>query len=119
MAEAEAGAAGIVHLGEHTLKAFLDFGVKLDSIADQLKTQRAVTAAWVVDGLSARVPLRAGVDRRGAIDVVWLLMEPAVFDRLITDRGWTPQRFGAWFADSALRLITACSDNQRGPAETP
>lgn len=92
---------------------------RLAPLAEQLKTQRAVTAAWIVDGLSARVPLRAGVDRAGAIDVVWLLMEPAVFDRLTADRGWTPQRFGEWFADSCLRLITARSDNRRGPAETP
>ncbi len=92
---------------------------RLGPIADQLKTQRAVTAAWIVDGLSARVPLRSGIDRTHAVDVVWLLMEPAVFDRLITDRGWTPERFGTWFADSALRLLTACSDNQRGPAEKP
>ena len=92
---------------------------RLAPIADQLKTQRAVTAAWIVDGLSERVPLRAGVDRTGAIDVVWLLMEPAVFDRLITDRGWTPQRFGAWFANSTLQLITDCSDNPRVPPETP
>ena len=33
-------------------------------------------------------------------------MDPALFDRLTADRGWTAERYGAWFADSALRLLT-------------
>jgi AcrR family transcriptional regulator len=78
---------------------------RMAPLAAQLKAQRSVTAAWIVDGLAVRAPLRPGVDRAHAIDVVWLLMEPAVFDRLTADRGWTPERYGAWFADSALRLL--------------
>jgi AcrR family transcriptional regulator len=80
---------------------------RLAPLAARLKAQRAVTAAWIVDGLAARAPLRDTVDRAEAIDVVWMLMDPALFDRLTTDRGWTPQRYGAWFADSALRLLVA------------
>ncbi|MGH3263723.1 MAG: hypothetical protein ACRDNS_17225, partial [Trebonia sp.] len=75
------------------------------------------TAAWIVDGVSARVPLRPGVDRAAAIDVVWLLMDPAVFDRLTTDRGWTPERFGTWFTDSAFQLLSGRSETQPGSAE--
>ncbi|MBO0694442.1 MAG: TetR/AcrR family transcriptional regulator [Acidimicrobiaceae bacterium] len=76
---------------------------RLASLAAQLKTQRAVTAAWIVDGITARSTLRT--DRAEAIDTVWLLMDPAVFDRLTTDRGWTGQRFGTWFSSSVLRLL--------------
>lgn len=78
---------------------------RLAPLAVQLKAQRSVTASWIVDGLAARAALRPGVDRAQAIDVVWLLMDPAVFDRLTRDRAWTPQRFATWFADSALRLL--------------
>lgn len=92
---------------------------RLTPLADQLKTQRAATAAWIVDGLAARAALRSGFDRAEAIDVVWLLMEPAVFDRLTTDRGWTPERFGTWFADSTLRLLVARSHSEREPEERP
>ena len=77
---------------------------RLAPLAAQLKTQRTTTAAWIVDGIAARSPLRT--DRAQAIDTVWLLMDPAVYDRLTTDRGWTAQRYGAWFAESALRLLT-------------
>jgi hypothetical protein len=37
---------------------------------------------------------------------VWLLMDPAVFDRLTTTRSWPPGRFGRFFADGLLRLLT-------------
>ncbi|HXL93149.1 MAG TPA: hypothetical protein VN969_29835 [Streptosporangiaceae bacterium] len=63
-------------------------------------------AGWIVDGLVARAPLRAGIDRSHAVDVTWLLMDPAVFTRLRIDRGWSRQRFQQWFADSAARLLT-------------
>lgn len=77
---------------------------RLAPLAAQLKAQRTTIASWIVDGVATRSLLRT--DRAEAIDTVWLLMDPALFDRLTTDRGWTPQRYGAWFADCALRLLT-------------
>ena len=64
----------------------------------------AQTFAELFDGIAARPPLR--VDRAQAIDTIWLLMDPAVFDRLTTDRAWSTHSYGAWFTDSALRLLT-------------
>ncbi|HZD66978.1 MAG TPA: TetR family transcriptional regulator [Acidimicrobiales bacterium] len=89
---------------------------RLTGLAAQLKAQRSVTAAWIVDGLAARARLRPDVDRAHAIDVIWLLMDPAVFDRLTTDRGWSPERFAAWFADSASRLLAGYTDDKEGTA---
>jgi AcrR family transcriptional regulator len=83
----------------------------LSALADQLRGQRAETAAWLVDELIARAPLRDGVDRAHAIDAVWLLMDPHGFQALTRDRGWTAERFEAWFTDSVLRLLV-------GPAFT-
>jgi AcrR family transcriptional regulator len=77
------------------------------ALADQLRAQRAETAAWLVDGLSARAPLRAEITRRQAIDTVWLLMDPRGFSALTRDRGWSPERFETWFIDSVRRLLLA------------
>jgi hypothetical protein len=79
---------------------------RLQPFAGQLRDNRAAVAGWIVDGLVARAPLRAGIDRSHAVDVMWLLMDPAVFTRLRIDRGWSRQRFQQWFADSAARLLT-------------
>ena len=79
---------------------------RLSQLAAQLRAQRTVTAGWIVDGLCQRASLRPGLDRSEAVDIVWLLMDPAVFDRLTTARGWPPDRFGRFFSASLLHLLT-------------
>ena len=65
--------------------------------------QRLVGAAHYVDSLAAKGPLREGVDRATAIDMLWLLMAPDLYHRMVAGRGWTAERYRAWLA-SALRL---------------
>ncbi len=79
-------------------------------VAAQLRAQRAETAAWIVDGLISRAPLRADIVRDRAIDTVWLLMDPHGFCALTQDRGWTPQQFGRWFTDSVCHVLLAQAD---------
>jgi AcrR family transcriptional regulator len=79
---------------------------ELSALAEQLTTQRSTTATWIVDQLTRRAPLRKGSRRRDAIDTVWILMDPAVFDRLTRHRGWTVAQYQRWFADSVGRLLS-------------
>jgi hypothetical protein len=48
----------------------------MSPLTDQLRAQRVETAAWIVEQLTRRSPLRDGIDREVAIDTVWLLMIP-------------------------------------------
>jgi AcrR family transcriptional regulator len=82
-----------------------DADPSLRPMADDRLAQRARTAEWVVDGMTARAALRPGIDRGHAVDTIWLLMEPAVFLRLTGDRAWSAERYRDWFADSAQRLL--------------
>jgi TetR/AcrR family transcriptional regulator of autoinduction and epiphytic fitness len=90
-------------------------------LADQLRAQRAETAAWIVDGLARRSSLRPDIDRARAIDTVWLLMDPHGFCALTRDRGWTPQQFERWFTDSVCRLLLPHTDaaavSRNGPGD--
>lgn len=74
-------------------------------VADQLRSQRAETAAWIVDGMLERASLRPEATRDRAIDTVWLLMDPHGFQALTEDRGWAPRQFECWFTDSVRRLL--------------
>ncbi len=89
----------------------------LAELAAQMLAQRAVMAAWIVDGLVRHAPLRPDSSRGEAVDTVWVLMDPAVFDRLIRRPGWTPRRYARWFATSVLRLLTA--DSPPPPSRSP
>jgi AcrR family transcriptional regulator len=114
LAPAQARAAGLV------LAVFEGAATDpaLAELATQLITQRAATAEWLVDRLTGICPLRDGCTRQAAIDTVWVLMDPAVFDRLVRHRGWTAERYGRWFADSVTRLLvdTTASGAATGPA---
>ena len=79
----------------------------MSALADQLRGQRAETAAWLVDGLIGRASLRGEVTREQAIDTIWLLIDPHGFVALTRDRGWTAEQFGAWFIDSVQALLLA------------
>lgn len=74
----------------------------LAGLATQLTAQRATTARWLVDAMARITPLRSTAD---ATDDLWLLMDPAVFHRLVRHRGWTPRRYADWFARSARHLL--------------
>jgi hypothetical protein len=80
---------------------------ELADLARQMTVQRATTAGWIVDEVRRRAPLRVGSTRSAAIDTVWVLMDPAVFDRLTRRRGWAVRRYQRWFANSVAQLLTA------------
>ncbi|WP_426565071.1 TetR/AcrR family transcriptional regulator [Angustibacter sp. McL0619] len=77
----------------------------LAALSQQLVNQREGTARWVVTTLAERA--RLADSRDDAVQTLWLLMDPAVFDRLTRHRGWTPVQYRAWFARSAHRLLIA------------
>ena len=88
----------------------------MSALADQLRHQRAETAAWLVDGLTVRASLRGELTREEAIDIVWLLMDPHGFRALTRDRGWSAERFGLWVTDTVRRLLLA--DEVEAPLTT-
>lgn len=78
---------------------------ELAELAAQMINQRLATATWLVDALTQRVPLRDGCTKAEAVDTVWLLMDPAVFDRLIRHRSWTPEHYQHWFGNAVGQLL--------------
>jgi AcrR family transcriptional regulator len=80
---------------------------ELAELTEQMIRQREITAGWIVDGLAGKANLREELTRQDAVDTVWLLMEPAVFDRLVRHRHWTVDRYQNWFARAARRLLVA------------
>ena len=77
----------------------------LREVAEQLSAQRATTVAWIIDGIRDRARLRPGLTRSHAIDQVWLLIDPAVYQRLTRYRGWSPARYEKWLTDTITRLL--------------
>lgn len=78
---------------------------QLEALKDQMVAQREITAAWVVRGMTRLAQLRPGCSADEAVDVVWLLMDPALFMRLTYQRQWSAGRYRDWLADALARLL--------------
>ena len=92
----------------------------LSHLAGELAARRATTATWLVDRVRHHGALRPGLDRRRAIDSAWILMDPAIFDRLTRHRGWSTRRYQRWIADSIRhQLLPDPAPNQVPPPVAP
>jgi len=55
----------------------------------------------LVASIDAHGGLRKGLDVATATDLLWTLNHPDVWLLLVGERGWSPERFEAWFAETA------------------
>jgi hypothetical protein len=67
--------------------------------------QRLTGARFWIDALSAKTPLRGGLDTATATDILWLLMSPDNYSRLVHRRGWTDAQYQQWLDDSINVLV--------------
>jgi AcrR family transcriptional regulator len=68
--------------------------------------QRLTGARFWVDTLASKGPLRPGLGHADAVDVMWLLMSPDQYYRLVHRRQWSGQKYQRWLAASIAALVT-------------
>jgi AcrR family transcriptional regulator len=79
-----------------------------------LKQQRLTGARFTVEALAALGPLRDDLDLDAATDVLWALKDPALWTALVTERGWSPERYQAWLAHAMQDSLLPARANRRG-----
>ncbi len=57
--------------------------------------------------------LRPGLRERDAADVIHALMSPELYQLLVVDRGWTPQRYERWLASLLAEQLIAPQASSR------
>jgi AcrR family transcriptional regulator len=67
--------------------------------------ERLTGARNVITVVTAKGPLKPGLDADTAADILWLLMAPEQHQRLVGQRGWTFERFAEWYADTMVGLL--------------
>jgi AcrR family transcriptional regulator len=93
------------------LHAAADADPELARLARTLDEQRlagaARLAAVVLDRLGVADPARTDPDRLAHVrDTIWTFNSPQLWTLLVTQRGWTPQRYGKWVAQALTALVT-------------
>ena len=92
---------------------------ELASLAVQMSAQRATMAAWVVDRLTALGALHDEISEDEAVDTLFALMEPALFDRLTRQRAWTLAHYEHWVARSLRCLLVSDAGQRRQLSTNP
>jgi len=57
--------------------------------------------------------LRPGLDPKEAADILWLLVEPTTYDRLVNRCGWSQERFTGWLHETMLSQVLAPHPGRR------
>ena len=96
--------ARVAHLYE-ALEASASMDPAARDLVAESQRRRLDDAHKVVRHLRDLDALTTHITEQEAVDVVWLAMDPAIFDRLVRLRGWTPGRFEEWLADTVCRQL--------------
>lgn len=67
--------------------------------------QRATVQERLVSALAAKTPLRQGTDTATAIDIALALQGPELYELLTGRRGWTPDKYEHWLADTLITQL--------------
>jgi len=59
----------------------------------------------IVESIQEKRALAPGLDVDRATDLLWTLNHPDVWLLLVGARGWTPNQFETWFADTACTQL--------------
>lgn len=87
----------------------LEVAAGTDPAARELVAQgrryRLDDARMVVDRVRDLGALTSDLTYDEAVDLVWLAIDPALFDRLVVVRGWSTSRFAEWLGDNLCRQL--------------
>jgi AcrR family transcriptional regulator len=59
----------------------------------------------VIEALADRAALREGLDPDRAADILWTLNNPTVYLLLVDGRGWAPDEYESWLADTLIAQL--------------
>lgn len=75
------------------------------SIWDQLRAERLAGMTLFARALHQDGHLRQNVPVEEARDLLWTCNSPELYELLVLQRGWTPQRYGRWLADTLTAAL--------------
>jgi AcrR family transcriptional regulator len=72
-------------------------------IYTQSEQRRRSDMSDLARALNRKTPLRTGVTRHRAADLLYVLTGPALYRDFVLDAGWTPTEWNRWVSDSLIR----------------
>jgi AcrR family transcriptional regulator len=85
----------------------------------EISDRRAVNMRKLVGDLSAAGGLRAGLSIDEAADVIWATNSAELYVLFTVERGWPPDRYERWLADTWCRLMLQSDSTSGARPHTP
>lgn len=86
---------------------------ELASVWKRIADRRAANMRRFATELAATGQLRSDVDVQEIADVIWATNSPELYLLLVSERGWSPERFAGWLARAWSKLLLR-DDRQEG-----
>ena len=88
----------------------------IDALWKRIETEFHANQHVVVASIDEKGGLRPELDVDRATDILWTLNHPDVWQLLVVQRGWTPDEYERWFADTAVAQLLVPRPARRLPA---
>ncbi|HEX8976119.1 MAG TPA: helix-turn-helix domain-containing protein [Solirubrobacteraceae bacterium] len=83
----------------------------------RINTEYHANQLAIVERLNNKNALTPDLDIQSATDILWTINHPNTWQLLVTQRGWTPERYEHWAAESAISQLLQSSAADRAPMQ--
>jgi AcrR family transcriptional regulator len=87
------------------IRAAAPIDPEIAALWDRIQTEYHANQRAVVQSVHEKGALAAGLDVDRATDILWTLNNPTVWQLLVGRRGWTPDQYEQWCADTACSQL--------------
>ena len=77
----------------------------IEELWGRIQTEFHGVLRAVVESLDAKRALALGLDVDRATDILWTISHPSLWQLLVLERGWTPDEYEAWCADTSCTQL--------------
>jgi AcrR family transcriptional regulator len=78
---------------------------EIEELWGRIQTEFHRVLRVVVESLDAKQAIAAGLDVDRATDILWTISHPSLWQLLVRERGWTPDEYEAWCADTSCAQL--------------
>jgi AcrR family transcriptional regulator len=75
-----------------------DQSPEVGELWDTVQRNRRAGAQMVIEHAASRGPLAVGLDGERATDILWVFNDPALYDTLVSGRGWSATQYTGWLS---------------------
>jgi AcrR family transcriptional regulator len=78
---------------------------EIDTLLKKYLNDRYQGMGFFIDCLLANGPLRNGLSKLTAVEIIWTLASAEIYNLLVGDRSWSEEEYEIWLTDTLTRLL--------------